>query len=83
MDELNLILECNGYDNHIYYDEKQEKEREEYLNKNYRVVRFHHLTDLETLVNGVLHAQVGEVVKLYEVGHVYPKNSNSATLGII
>ena len=65
VDELNLVLECNTNDNHIYYDEKQEKEREEYLNKNYRVVRFHHLTDLETLINGILHA---EVVWLYEVG---------------
>ena len=39
------------------------------------MVRFHHLTDLETLVNGILHAQVGTVVKLYDVGHVYSGSS--------
>jgi len=75
VDELNLICECNGYDNNIHYNQTQEKQREEYLNKNYRVVRFHHLTDLETLVNGILHAQVGTVVKLYDVGHVYSGSS--------
>jgi len=75
VDELNLICECNGYDNHIHYNQTQEKEREDFLNKNYRVVRFHHLTDLETLVNGILHAKVGTVVKLYDVGHVYSGSS--------
>ncbi len=82
VEELNLICECNGYDNHIHYNQTQEKEREEYLNKNYRVVRFHHLTDLETLVNGILHAQVGTVVKLYDGDHVYSGSSQSAALGV-
>lgn len=82
VEELNLICECNGYDNHIHYNQTQEREREKYLNKNYRVVRFHHLTDLETLVNGILHAQVGTVVKLYDVGHVYSGHSQSAALDV-
>ena len=65
--ELNLVLECNGYQNHASYDQKLEAEREQFINKGHRVVRFHHLVDLKTLVNGILHAQVGDVVKLYDV----------------
>ena len=65
--ELNLILECNGYDGHASYDKKLEIEREQFIDKGHRVVRFHHLVDLKTLVNGILHAEVGNVVKLYDV----------------
>ncbi len=71
--ELNLILECNGYDAHINYDPVYESQREQFLN-HYRVVRFHHLVDLKTLVNSILHAQVGDVIKL----HDYPKMSKSS-----
>jgi len=67
--ELNLILECNGYKNHASYDQKLEAEREQFIDKVHRVVRFHHLVDLKTLVNGILHAQVGDVVKLYDVNY--------------
>ncbi len=66
MKGLNLVLECNGYENHASYDQKLEVEREKFINKDYRVVRFHHLVDLKTLVNGILHAQIGDVVKLYD-----------------
>ncbi|MDM8567473.1 DUF559 domain-containing protein [Candidatus Halobeggiatoa sp. HSG11] len=65
--ELNLVLECNGYENHAFYDQQLEAEREKFINKGHRVVRFHHLVGLKTLVNGILHAQVGDVVKLYDV----------------
>jgi len=37
--ELELILECNGYDGHASYDPIAEKKREQ-LFKNYRVIRF-------------------------------------------
>ncbi|MCK5876868.1 MAG: DUF559 domain-containing protein [Candidatus Marithrix sp.] len=67
--ELNLVLECNGYDCHATYDKKLEAERELFIDKNHRVVRFHHLVDLRTLFNGILHAQVGDVVRLYDVEH--------------
>ncbi|MDM8567474.1 DUF559 domain-containing protein [Candidatus Halobeggiatoa sp. HSG11] len=71
--ELNLVLECNGYENHAFYDQQLEAEREKFINKGHRVVRFHHLVGLKTLVNGILHAQVGDVVKLYDVEH-YSQN---------
>ena len=34
-------------------------------------VALHHLVGLKTLVNGILHAQVGDVVKLYDVNYIY------------
>ncbi len=67
--ELNLVLECNGYDCHDSYDKKLEAEREQFIDKEHRVVRFHHLVGLKALVNGILHAQVGDVVRLYDVEH--------------
>ncbi|MCK5877202.1 MAG: DUF559 domain-containing protein, partial [Candidatus Marithrix sp.] len=67
--ELNLVLECNGYDGHASYDKKLEAEREQFIDKEHRVVRFHHLIDLKTLVNGILHVKVGNVVRLYDVEH--------------
>jgi len=73
VEELNLILECNGYENHASYDQQLEAEREKFINKGHRVVRFHHLVDLKT--NGILHAQVGNVVKLYDF------NKNGQSLG--
>ena len=65
--ELNLVLECNGYDAHATYDKKLEREREQFIDKEHRVVRFHHLIDLKALINGILHAQVGDVVRLYNL----------------
>ena len=75
VEKLMLVLECNGYDNHIYYDTKKEIEREKFISQRYSVVRFHHQTDWETLVNGILRTQIGAVTKLYNVGHLYPENS--------
>ena len=71
-----LILECNGYDDHKHYDPEQEIEREKFLRKRYNIVRFHHKISLETLVNGILQAKMGTVIKLYNLEHIYPKNLN-------
>jgi very-short-patch-repair endonuclease len=65
---LNLVLECNGYDNHATYDQIKEAEREEFISKKHRLVRFYHLIDWQTLVNGILRAilqpEVGTVIRL-------------------
>jgi very-short-patch-repair endonuclease len=73
--ELDLILECNGYDNHANYDQIYEAQREKFLN-NYRVVRFHHQVDLKTLFNSILRAKMGTITKLYH--YVYPETSKSS-----
>jgi very-short-patch-repair endonuclease len=73
--ELNLILECNGYDCHVNYNPVLEVKREQFLN-NYRVVRFHHQIDLKTLFNGILRAKMGTITKLYH--YVYPEASKSS-----
>ncbi|MFK5971556.1 MAG: DUF559 domain-containing protein [Candidatus Marithrix sp.] len=65
--DLNLILECNGYDNHSSYDEIAEKERERSITKNYSLVRFHHKIDWKTLVNGILRTKIGDTTVLYNV----------------
>ncbi len=66
--DLNLVLECNGYDNHSSYDKIAEAEREKFITKNYSLVRFHHKIDWKTLVNGILRTKVGQVTTLYNVG---------------
>ncbi len=73
--ELDLILECNGYDCHINYDQIYETQREQFLN-DYRIVRFHHQVELKTLFNGILRAKAGTITKLYQC--VYPETSKSA-----
>ncbi len=69
--DLRLILECNGYDNHQYYDPQQESQRELLLKQNYSILRFHHKITPEKLFNGILQAKMGKVIKLYDIG--YPK----------
>ncbi len=64
--KLLLVLECNGYC-HRHYDVVQEKKREAFITKKYGLVRFHHAIDLETLVNGILQAQPGKVIQLYDL----------------
>ncbi|KOR32105.1 hypothetical protein TI05_09360 [Achromatium sp. WMS3] len=64
--KLLLVLECNGYC-HRHYDPVQEKKREAFITKKYGLVRFHHTIDLETLVNGILQAQPGKVIQLYDL----------------
>ena len=66
--DLNLILECNGYDNHISYDTIAESEREQFITKNYSLVHFHHKIDWKTLVNGILRTKIGQITTLYNVG---------------
>jgi very-short-patch-repair endonuclease len=73
--ELDLILECNGYDSHANYNQTYEIEREQFFN-NYRVVRFHHQVDLKTLFNSILRAKMGTITKLYN--YVYPETSKSS-----
>ncbi len=73
--ELDLILECNGYDNHANYDQIYEAQREQFLN-NYRVIRFHHQVDLKTLFNSILRAKMGTITKLYH--YIYPETSKSS-----
>jgi very-short-patch-repair endonuclease len=79
--ELNLILECNGYDNHANYNQAEEATREKFLNK-YRLVRFHHLIDWKTLVNGILRAKVGTVTRLDNVGFAYPQTSKPVAVNV-
>ncbi|MFK5970271.1 MAG: DUF559 domain-containing protein, partial [Candidatus Marithrix sp.] len=66
--DLNLVLECNGYDNHISYDPIAKSEREKVITKNYSLVRFHHKIDWRTLVNGILRTKIGDTTVLYNVG---------------
>ncbi len=65
---FNLVLECNGYDNHASYDSVKEAEREAVIIKKHCLVRFHHQIDLQTLMNGILQAilqpKVGTVIRL-------------------
>ncbi len=63
--DLNLVLECNGYDNHSSYDKIEEAEREKFITKNYSLVRFHHLIDWKTLMNGILRTKKGDTTVLY------------------
>jgi len=79
--ELNLILECNGYDNHASYNQVDEAKREKFLNK-YRLVRFHHLIDLKTFFNGILRAKAGNVIRLDNVGFAYPQTSKPTTINV-
>jgi very-short-patch-repair endonuclease len=67
--KLMLVLECNGYC-HKFYDFKQEKAREELIIQKYGLVRFHHKIAWETLVNGILQAQQGKVIQLYDLEHL-------------
>jgi very-short-patch-repair endonuclease len=78
--ELQLGLECNGYDNHAYYDQEAEALREEFVIDNkYGLVRFHHRVDWESLANGILHSKVGTIIKRYAVGQVYSNTPSDST----
>jgi len=75
--DLKLILECNGYDNHRYYNQEDEKQREQLLKQNYSIIRFHHKITLERLFNGVLKTKMGKVVRLYDIEPLYPETLNN------
>ena len=72
--DLNLILECNGYDNHSSYDKIAEAKREKFITKNYSLVRFHHLIDWKTLMNGILRTKIGNTTVLYNVASVFEQD---------
>jgi len=74
--DLNLILECNGYDNHRNYNQQEELQREKLLKQNYSIIRFHHKITPEQLFNGILKTKMGKVVKLYNLEHLYPNALN-------
>jgi len=63
-----LVLECNGYC-HRYYDFEKERAREQFL-KRYSLVRFDHNISWETLVNGILQAKPGTVIRLHKAVNV-------------
>jgi very-short-patch-repair endonuclease len=63
-----LVLECNGYC-HRYYDPDKERAREQFL-KRYSLVRFDHNISWEMLVNGILQAKPGTVIRLHKAVNV-------------
>jgi len=75
--DLKLILECNGYDNHRYYNQEEERQREQLLKQNYSIIRFHHKITIERLFNGILKTKMGKVVRLYDIEPLYPEALNN------
>jgi len=75
--DLKLILECNGYDNHRYYNQEEERQREQLLKQNYSIIRFNHKITLERLFNGILKTKMGKVVRLYDIEPLYPEILNN------
>ena len=69
-----LVLECNGF-SHRYYDPKEEAEREKAITEKYALVRFHPKVSLETLVNGILQAKAGSVIRLYDLKDICRENA--------
>ncbi len=63
IEALNLCLECNGY-SHVCYDPEYETTREKYIAERYALVRFHHQIAWQTLMNGILKAQPGIIIRL-------------------
>ena len=70
---MGLCLECNGYDCHKYYDQKEEEKREKEILQKYSLVRFHHKISLETLFNGILQSKKGKAIKLYDIENICDK----------
>jgi very-short-patch-repair endonuclease len=78
--DLNLILECNGYHNHCYYNQEEERQREQLLKQNYSIIRFNHQITLEQLFNGILKTKMGKVVRLYDIEPLYPNNCGQSKI---
>lgn len=74
--QMGLVLECNGFC-HRYYDAKEEAERENVITEKYALVRFHPNVTLETLVNGILQAKTGKIIRLYDLKDICRENSVS------
>ena len=80
IEELKLCVELNGYDNHAGYDQQAERAREKvFLDEGYGILRFHHQVDWEDLANGILHSEVGTIVRRYDVGEAYRDAPLTAT----
>jgi hypothetical protein len=56
--------------------------KEQFICQHYGLVRFHHQTEWENLLNGILRAEVGTVIRLDNVGQIHPKTSKSAVLEV-
>jgi very-short-patch-repair endonuclease len=81
VEKLMLVLECNGYDNHLYYDTNKERQREQFISQRYSLVRFHHHTHWETLMNAILTAKIGTITKLYQIEPLYPDTNSPSKPG--
>ena len=62
--KLLLILELDEKE-HSGDDIAEEEEREKALSKHYTIIRFKPETEIETLMNAILKAQMKEVIRLY------------------
>ncbi len=71
--KMGLVLECNGF-SHRYYNPQEEAKREKIITNRYALVRFHPHISLETLVNGILQAKAGKVIRLYDLKDI-PRES--------
>ena len=63
VEAMDLCLECNGYE-HKFYKPEEERKRERFIKKRYGIVRFHHQSDWESLMNGILKAKPGKIIRL-------------------
>ena len=71
--ELLLCLECNGF-SHKYYNQEEEKKREETITQEYVLIRFQPDISPNKLFNGILHAKPGKVIRLYSLQNVGYEN---------
>ena len=72
IEELNLCVELNGYNNHSGYDQEAERAREKViLGEGYGIMRFHHQSGWEDVANGILHSEAGTIVRRYDIDDVY------------
>ncbi len=71
--ELNLVLE---------FENGHSAAKEQFICQHYALVYFHHQVDWETLLNGILHAEVGKIIRLGKVGYIHPKTSKPAILEV-
>ncbi|KOR29557.1 hypothetical protein TI03_02020 [Achromatium sp. WMS1] len=76
--ELNLVLECNGFA-HKYYNPEEETKREQAITQKYALVRFAPEIDVETLINGILQAKIGTIIRLYDAENVNSDQPRSKT----
>ena len=65
IEKLSLILECDE-ECHRYYESEEEQQRERQLAHGYSLVRFYPKVDWEMLVNGILKARPGKIIRIQE-----------------